>query len=400
MDRPSTSAVLKRAILPVYLPVFAVNGGTAMLVPILPLYLRDELGLSYTRLSVILAAAGVGSMLAQVPFGRLLARRSETAVMVSSVVLTAASTVVLGFTGLAVALVLLRFLSGVGSVGWILSRQTFLTRTINPLMRGRAMSIFGGTTRAAFLAGPLASGSIADRFDFTVAFAATAAVTLAGLLPLLFWRPSPVERSAHADTSAVTPPPTSLTAHRRTLAIAGAGQLCILAVRQGRFVVLPLIGAAIGMNVAAIGQLVAIGSFADLALFPVAGYTMDRFGRLAAIVPSFGLLGIGLFLLAIADSATAVSVAAVVIGIGNGMGSGTMLTLSSDLAPVVGPSQFLAAMGTIRDAGKIVGPLAVGALADSAGLSTAASVLGVVAFVAIAVIAIGVGETRGRPAPT
>ena len=140
--------------------------------------------------------------------------------------------------------------------------------------------------------------------------------------------------------------------------------------------------------------MVAIGTGADLLLFPVAGWLMDRFCRLYATVPAFGLMGLGLLILGTVDSAVGVVVAGVIIGIGNGMSSGTMLTIGSDLAPrdIRGP--FLAAIGSLQDVGKIIGPLVIGWSADAAGLDISAVALAVVMFVAIGWLIVVVGETR------
>ncbi len=394
--QPSSATVLRQLFLPVYLPVLAVNGGTAMLVPILPLYLRD-LGLSFTWVSLIIAAAGLGSMFAQLPVGRLLLKVGESPVMIGSLLVVAVSAAVTGLIGATVALVGLRLMWGVGSVGWLLSRQTFLTRTVDQGVRGRAMSVFGGTTRLAFLLGPLISGFVAASAGFRVAFAVAGFTTVLGLLPLLFWQ----RRSALgiADRAATTKTErVSLQPHLATLAIAGAAQICIMAARQGRFVVLPLLGKEVGLGEEEIGALVAAGGFFDMILFPVAGFLMDRFGRLFAIVPSFSLLGVGLFVLASVQTTLGITLAAIVIGIGNGLGSGTMLTVSSDLAPLEAPSEFLGALGMIRDSGRIGGPLVVGFLADQTGLSASATALGVVALLGAAIFGFGVGETRDRQA--
>lgn len=391
---PSSATVLRQLFLPVYLPVLAVNGGTAMLVPILPLYLRD-LGLSFTWVAIIIAAAGIGSMAAQLPIGRLLLRTGESRVMIGSLVILAGAASATGIVGATVTLVCLRLIWGVGSVGWLLSRQTFLTRTVEPGVRGRAMSLFGGTTRLAFLVGPLISGLVAANAGFRMAFAVAGLSTLAGLLPLLFWqRRTALGIADRAATNTSTPTP--VRPHLKTLAIAGAAQICIMAARQGRFVVLPLLGDEVGLREDQIGALVAVGGFFDLLLFPVAGYLMDRFGRLSAILPSFAVLGVGLFVLAAANTATAITVAAIIIGLGNGLGSGTMLTVSSDLAPVEGPSEFLAVLGMIRDSGRIGGPFLVGLLADQAGLPTSAASLGGIALAGAVIFWFGVGETRDR----
>ena len=384
--------MLRSLVLPVYLPCFFINGGTAMLVPLLPLYLA-EVGLSDSALGLVIAAAGVGGMVSQVGWGRLIDRLGDNGVMVVAVALTAASVAVFGVVASAVGLGALRLAGGMGSAGWILSRQTFLTRMTDPISRGKAMALFGGTTRTAFLVGPVVAGVVAEAAGFGVAFLVSAVATGVGLIPMLAWR----SNGEHHDGSAPTESPRpSLRPHLRSLALAGTGQILVITARTGRFVVLPLIGADVGLSARDVGLLVSVGGLADLVLFPVSGVLMDRFGRLFAIVPAFGLMGAGLFLLAWSTTGLWVTVAAIVIGIGNGLGSGTMLTLSADLAPAVAPSGFLAALGTIRDAGKVAGPAAVGIITDAASLSVSATAMGATAIVAAGVIAFGIGETLQR----
>ncbi len=321
--------MLRSLVLPVYLPCFFINGGTAMLVPLLPLYLA-EIGLSDSSLGLVIAAAGVGGMVSQVGWGRLIDRWGDNAVMVAAVAVICIGVAAFGVIGSAVALGTLRLAAGMGSAGWVLSRQTFLTRVTDPVSRGKAMALFGGTTRTAFLVGPIVAGFVAGWAGFGTAFAVSAVTTSIGLVPLL---------AAGSGDAAVphshgpTPARPSLRPHIRSLFLAGTGQILVITARTGRYVVLPLIGAQVGLSIGQVGLLVSIGGLADLLLFPVSGYLMDRYGRLFAIVPAFCLMGAGLMILSISSTGLGVAAAAVIIGVGNGLGSGTMLTLSADLAP-------------------------------------------------------------------
>lgn len=398
---PRFDEVLRPLILPVYLPCFFINGGTAMLVPLLPLYLAD-VGMSDSVLGLVISAAGIGGMVSQIAWGRLIDRLGEDVVLILAVAVIVSSVALFGVIGSAVALGALRLFGGAGSAGWVLSRQTFLTHTTDPATRGKAMALFGGTTRTAFLVGPAFAGTVAEVAGFPTAFAASAVATGVGALPLLFLRrqagrstagPAQAPQVDASDRHSLRP---SLRPHARNLLLAGSGQVLVIAVRTGRFVVLPLIGESVGLSAQEVGLLISLGALADLLLFPVSGLLMDRFGRLFAIVPAFLLMGVGLFLLAAASTGLAVTIAAVVIGVGNGLGSGTMLTLSADLAPADSPSGFLAALGTIRDAGKVAGPAAVGLITDAASLSVSATVMGLTSLAAAAVIAFGIGETLDR----
>ncbi len=392
----SVGSTIRRLVLPVYSPVFLIQVGSGMLLPILPVALKNN-DLSYQTITTILAAAGVGALLAQIPVGRILNHRSENQVMVACAAALALAIALLGLAGSAPLLMLLRFIAGAGVTGWLLSRQTFITRTVSIQVRGRAMSLFGGLNRVAFLIGPLIGGFVAERFGFAPAFLLAGAFTAAGIGPLLLdkggWS---LPQLPESEVAIRAPHPLAVfSRHRWVLIKAGSAQMCIIAVRYGRFIILPLTGEAIGLRTDEIGVLVAVGSAADMALFPLAGYLMDRFGRLVAIVPSFSLMGIGLLVLAGSQTYTGIVLSATVIGVGNGLGSGTMMTLSSDLAPLESPGEFLAALGTIRELGRIVGPIGLGYLADRQGLSSASVAMAVVAFVGVAVMVLGVGETSG-----
>ena len=161
-------------------------------------------------------------------------------------------------------------------------------------------------------------------------------------------------------------------------------------------------GDRLALEATEVGVLVTISTAADLVLFPAASYVMDRFGRRYAMVPSFGLIVVGLLLLAGADTAAGVTVAAAVMGIGNGLGAGTMLTLGSDLAPPEAPGPFLAAMAVVGDSGRVIGPLLVGIVGAAMGLGAAAIALaiGCVLLLVWTVAALGETSTIDHENPT
>jgi MFS family permease len=185
----------------------------------------------------------------------------------------------------------------------------------------------------------------------------------------------------------------SLWRHRRGLVIASLGPLLVSSARQGRHVVVPLIGDELALDPAAIGVLVAVGTTADFLLFPLSGWLMDRQGRLASMVPAFSLMALGLLLLGLAETVTAAVVAGIVMGVGNGLSAGSMLTLSTDLAPIDEPGPFIAGFQTLSGAGTFIGPLTVGWVAEAHGLSTAAIALAVTLAAGVAWIAFVIGET-------
>jgi len=296
------------------------------------------------------------------------------------------------------ALVVFHLAMGFGSVGLRIGAQMLVNGAVPVRLRGRAMSTLGGGVRVAYFVGPLIGGLIVDAAGFTVAFIACGVLTTAGLIPFVAARRSAGERGFDRPPPAVGGVLAAVRRHGGLLAIAGTGTALVMTVRAGRNVIVPLFGDQLELSATAVGALVAIGTGADLLLFPVAGFLMDRFGRLAAMVPAFSLLGLGMLVLGVSPTVPGAIVSGVVMGLGNGMSAGTMLTLGGDLAPP-DPGPFLSALGMMQDAGIVIGPVVVGWLADAAGLRVSAIVLAIVMFVAIAWLVIVLGDTSNPTRP-
>lgn len=391
------SATLRSLVLGIYAPWAAIALGLGILLVALPLYLL-EVGLSFTATSVVLAAAGFGAFAGALPSGGAVARFGERTTIAISLALAA---VAIGLTTTSsdpIALTGLQLAVGAAATAMRLGSLTTITRTVPTLARGRANSLMGGIRRFGSFVGPLVGGFLVDQIGFTPTFAIAAAVTAGGLIPLAI-------ASSRAVASEVVPEKhpvgllRALRHHRRLLLTAASGPFLIMTARRGRSVLLPLIAAALDVTPTAVGVIVAIGMGADLLLFPVAGWIMDRFGRLRAIGPAFTVMAIGLFALGTVDTTTGVVIAGALIGVGNGLSAGTMLTLASDLAPRESPSQFIAGFSAIQDGGQMVGPLLVGVIADAFGLGTSSIILGVLLLIGVGLIITTVGETIGVGSP-
>lgn len=277
------------------------------------------------------------------------------------------------------------------ATGMRLAALSFVTLNVRLRTRGKALANIGGLRRVGAFIGPLIGGLLIDRFDYALTFVIAGALSLVGILPALGH-----ERSGSRTKGVVVrrePVLGTIRAHWRRLLSTAAGPLMITAARKGRGIVLPLIAASLGVSATATGIIVAISTGADMLLFPVAGYIMDRFGRLFAIFPAFLTMAAGLVVLGVVDSAFGVVVAGSVIGVGNGLSAGSLMTLGSDLAPKESPSLFLAAFSTLQDTGQVIGPILVGIIADSLGLQASAIALAVALTVGLMLIVATIGET-------
>ncbi|MCP3910842.1 MAG: MFS transporter [Actinomycetia bacterium] len=376
-----------------YAPSVLATTGTMMLVPTLPLYLGEQTD-SLTLVTVVLAAAAVGGVMGNIPSGMVVGRFGERAGFLGGILLSA-----IGTAGLALSSgVWLPFaacvVAGVGQASRMLARQSHARRVVGVGIRGRIMSLYGGLGRLAMLCGPLLGGFLGESIGFQATFGVAAGFIAAALVPALVvgagteGAPSPTERPERLGLAAL------LRTHGRIIGVAGLGQLGFSLVRVGRLTVIPLYGESIGLDLSDVGVIVAIAGGLDLVLFPVAGWIMDRFGRLNAILPSFLFMALGLFILPFADTFKGLAAAALLVGFGNGIGSGTMLTLTTDLAPARNPAEFISVLRILADSGRILGPLMVGVVADQIDLGASSVALGVVGLMTALLFAVAIGETR------
>ena len=379
---------------PIYGPWMAASLGMSGLLVALPIVLVAE-GHGYAVAAVVAGAGGAGAALGALPTGWATDRWGPARAGVGALLLMVASATVMTISVRPVILGVGHLAFGAGSLGVMLSRQADLTPRIPVVLRGRAMSLMGGTLRFSVFIGTAVGGLLVDLAGARWTFVAAGLGAAIGIPAVL-----PGARNPAAEVAPVGAGGpgvwTVVRRHRRRLLHAGLFGMSSMTTREGRMVLLPLVGVALDLRPATIGVLVAAGYGADLLLFPVSGAVMDRFGRRAAMVPAYGLLAVGLLCLVAADSSTGVLVAGLVMGLGNGLSSGSLFTLSSDVAPAEGTASFLAASSLLTDGGRVMGPAIVAVVADRWGLDAAAVVLAATMTAGLVWLCLVVGETGER----
>lgn len=401
-EERSTSAERRGMLFPVYVPTALLAFGQGLLIPTLPVYALS-LHASFAMVSLIVAAAGLGTLVTDLPAGAMLGRVGRRPAMLLGASLVAASSLAVGLTSSVVLLVVFRLIAGGGTALWGLSRHAYITDVTRPSERGRAIAVFGGINRTGNLLAPALGGAIAKYYGLAAPF--YLAGVLAGATALLALAYVPERHSATSVAGGLRVRWALVGRLARTnwrdLSAAGTAQVFAQMIRAGRLLLIPLFGRVVlGLDVQAIGGIISAAALLDVAMFLPAGMLMDRFGRKVAAVPSFAVMAAGMGLIPLAGSYWGLLLAAGVIGFGNGLGSGTMMTLGADLAPRGAVGEFLGFWRLIGDAGQAGGPLLVGQVADLFGLEATALVLSVVGAMAAVTLALFVRETRIDPLPS
>ena len=262
----------------------------------------------------------------------------------------------------------LRILAGMGMSLYSIARHVYITEAAAAESRGRAIALFGGVFRLGIFIGPILGGIISSRINFRLPFLVFLIFCGVAMLIVLIARHHFVEEEEGLiddDTSQGRLLWSEMRPRLGVLSISGFGHILSQITRAGQRLIIPLFCADIlGLDVEAIGYIVAASSAVSMTLFYPVGLIMDRVGRKWAIVPSFVIQGLGLALLPLTHGFTGALLVSALIGFGHGFGSGTMMTLGADLSPQVGRSTFLALWRWVGDAGSSGGPLVVGYVAD------------------------------------
>ena len=377
----------------VYLPTLLLTLSQGILVPTLPLHVQSY-GVSFALISLVVAAAGIGTLIADVPVGMALERLGRKRMMVLGTSLQAISGFLLAIAVFYPEMVIYRLLAGLASAMWNISRMAYITDVVPPADRGRALSTFGGIMRIGTFVGPAIGGVVGAQWGLPAALYVSAALNAgAAVLSFLLVTESQSAKSLQRHMRWRIVGGLAKT-HGRDLATAGSAQIFGSMIRQGRQIIVPLYAAAVlNLDVGAIGAIVSISAAVDMSLFIPAGYIMDHFGRKWASVPCFFIMGVGMVLMPFATDYYSLLFSTIVMAIGNGLGSGTMMTLGADLAPREATGEFLGLWRLIGDIGQTGGPLIVGAIADVLGLGVAAFALSGIGFLAAGTLAAFVRET-------
>ena len=311
----------------VYLPALLYGIGQGAIAPVVALS-ATHLGASVAVAGLVVAAAGLGQVIGDIPAGALTNRIGERRAMLGATVLVAlallACLLVPTVWGLAIAI----GCTGVAGAVWGLARQAYLSEAVPIELRARALSTLGGVQRIGSFIGPFL-GAAAMKFlgtdgAYWVHF--VAAVLACGVLVSLPDVES-VRRTRGSRPVAAQSTWVVIREHIPVLRTLGVGALLVGAVRASRQVVIPLWALHIGLDAQTTSIIFGLSGAVDMLLFYPAGSVMDRLGRKWVAVPSMFVLGLAHLLLPLTHSTVTLTAVALLMGVGNGLGAGVIMTL-------------------------------------------------------------------------
>ncbi|MDQ1720842.1 MAG: transporter, family, multidrug resistance protein [Pseudonocardiales bacterium] len=374
---------------------FFVAAGFGIVAPAIPVFARS-FGVSRTAAGAVISAFALMRLLSALGCGRLVNRFGERLILGAGITIVALSSALAGLAANYGQLLTLRGVGGIGSAMFSVSASSLLLGATSSGQRGRAMGAFSGGFLLGGVAGPGLGGLVtgwslrAPFFLYAGTLAAAGGVGLA-LLP----------RRSDRHGAGVVPAAQSLLSVRQALrlpafrAAAGVNLADNWAAVGVRAALVPLlvvevlnrspIWTGIGLTVFTLGNIVTLTVGSRLA---------DRRGRRPLLLA--GCLGsaAGTALLVLPHSLPLFLAAMAVFGLGSGLLDVAPGAMLGDVAGGRGGT-VVAAYQMAGDVGSLTGPVLAGALADTAGFSSAFALTTAV-LLAAAVVAFRAPETLRR----
>ena len=381
--------------LTLYIPSFFIQLGYGLVTPIMPLYAKS-FGVSYALVAMVTTANALGRIIGDMPIGALADRIGRRPLTIMGPLLVVVSALLSAFAQSFYELLAYRVLTGLAMSMWMIARQAMIADSIDPSIRGRVMSTFQGVNMLGSAAGPAIGGIVAELWGIRSPFFFYAGSTFVSFLACLFFIKETMPK--HEEGEKGSAPKTSLrmilSFFTFPILMAAFANLTNFIRFSARAVLIPLYGdAAIHLNAGEIGLVLSASTLANLAMVIPGGYIVDKWGRKAGLVPAFVLTGVVFALFPFTTSFTGITIVAMLLGVASGLGGGATGALAADLAPAAVRGAFLGFWTTIGDLGSAIGPVTLGLVADSFGLSMSFYVTAILMVISATTTQLFVKET-------
>ena len=391
----TTWQMYRSLALSIYLPALLMSFCQSSILLAIPLFAID-LGGSVSIAALVFSLRGLGNMAADVPAGYGVSRFGDKFMMLVGIALMAIMGIASSQAESALQLAGAAFIFGSAMAIWLVARVTHISAFVADHQRGKAISAMAGLQRFGNLMGPIVTGVVAHHFGFQWVFILVSAIACIAFIFIVVFVPKSNQHGSEAKRGLLHIVPYILVGHSRTFLTAGLAIFCLAILRAARQLLIPLWGNAIGLNASEIGLIMGIAAGADMAMFPVAGYMMDNWGRKQAAVCCMGVIAVALAMLPWTSSFLSFCLFAMLAGIGNGLGAGINVVLGSDFAPEHERGEFLGVWRLVGDTGSFSGPVIVGLATQMLYLGSVFPLIASVGLIGVSVVLLFVEEPLKR----
>jgi len=355
-----------------------------MLLPVVPLYVRDELGSGDAGVGVAVGALFVGAVLLRPYTGRLGDRMGRRVLIIGGALVVAASVAATGVVASLPYLVVVRLVGGLGEAAFFVGAATMITDLAPESRRGEALSYWSVAIYGGLAFGPALGETVLgdDRFlaVWLVATALLATAAGLGLGTVEVSRPEGPPAAGPLWNRAALPP--GLVLFLGLLSLAAFSTL------------VRLYAGELGMDGAEPVFLLYGGLV--LCVRIVGARLPDMLGARRAGTAALSAAGAGMLLTAAWARPTGLFVGTALFAAGMSLLYPALLLLALSRAPDAERASVVGTFSSFFDLSQGVGALLLGGVADLAGYRGAFATAAAAALVGIAVLRGGVDRRAPR----
>jgi MFS transporter, DHA1 family, multidrug resistance protein len=346
---------------------FMVALGFGLVAPAIPLFAR-HFGVGRTAAGAVISAFAFMRLVAAPFVGRIVDAVGERVVLAAGIAVVAVSSALAGLAEQYWQLLVLRGAGGVGSIMFSVSAASLLIRVTPNHLRGRAQGVWAGAFLIGLIAGP-AVGTVAS-FSLRLPFFLYAGtLAFAGALGLVTLRHSELDarRTGPATTLRLRPALRDR-AYVAALVASFAGDFAVVGARSSLVPQFVTDHLRLGPGWVYTAFLV-VSIVSGVLLLPF-GRIADTRGRRPVIIGGLAIGAVGFLLLPAWTAVLGLLVAMALLGVA---GAADSVAPGAMLGDIVGSrgGTVVAVFQMAGDLGAVIGPVAAGAMADSAGYGAA-----------------------------
>ncbi|MDN8604571.1 MFS transporter [Corynebacterium ureicelerivorans] len=372
---------------------FIIALGYGLIAPVLPQF-AGSFGVSMAAAGAVISVFALARLLGAPGAGVLVDKLGSRPIYLTGLLIVAASTFFVAFAQAYWQIVALRFIAGFGSTMFTLSAQALIVRLTHPSIRGRASALYASAFLVGNIVGPVIGAALsflgfrAPFMIYGVAVAGAAIAVGALTAPKPGSHPLPVAKPKMRLRQAWRTPT------YKALLVAGFTNGFVN--MGARVAVLPLFAASVfERGGAASGFALTAFAFGMAVTLQISGRLADSLGRRPLVAAGLATAGLFTALLGTATSFWPLVFLSAAAGIGAGlMSPATQATLADIIGNDRSGGTVLSTYQMTQDAGQILAPILVGAVAEAAGFRAAFGVCGAVCAAALIVWLVAGKETK------
>ncbi len=348
--------LLSRQFILAVLTIFGVSLSIGLLLPVLPVYAKDSLGVGSVGVGIAVAAASPTALLFQPIAGRLGDRRGRRILVIAGPLIVAVSVAAYTFVDALWTLVLLRLVTGVGEGFVFVGAATVINDLAPEARRGEAVSLYSLGVWGGLAIGPVLGEVLLHHGSYdTVWLTAAAASLFAAGAGLLLTETRPASSVEHA--------------HGRLLHPAAIGPGLVLICSAFGFAgfnaFVALYARDLGLGGA--GWVFLLYSVIVVAIRIFGRRLPDRLGPKQASGSALASLAIGLLAIGVWNEPAGLYVGTVLFAIGTALAFPALMTLAVNRAEPAERSSVIGTFSACIDVGFAIGALSLGGVAAFAG---------------------------------